>query len=162
MPPTTIIYSSYAAPINPPGATPVLTREQVWAGLELKVEHAQDFVPAIVSTDVIAYKEDQDGRKVTQREVVFKEGNRRMKEDVTMYWPTKVVFVQPEGSRVQNIISNGADGQLLMTYDFEWRQPDLSEADVPEYRQKYAKMAEMAVEQTIISMRKMVVSGRIK
>lgn len=40
--------------VNPPGAAPVLTEAQVWKGLELKVRSPHDFVPAIVSCDIIS------------------------------------------------------------------------------------------------------------
>jgi hypothetical protein len=40
--------------VNPPGAAPVLTEAQVLAGLELKVRAPQDFVPAIISCDLIS------------------------------------------------------------------------------------------------------------
>lgn len=65
---------AYTAPINPPSTSPVLTLPQVWAGLERKVRAGQDFVGAIVSTDVIGEKMDQQkGCMVVTREVVFKE-----------------------------------------------------------------------------------------
>ncbi len=65
---------AYTSPINPSSASPVLTLPQVWAGLERKVRAGQDFVGAIVSTDVIGEKLDQQkGCMVVTREVVFKE-----------------------------------------------------------------------------------------
>jgi hypothetical protein len=47
--------------VNPPGAAPVLTEAQVLAGLELKVRAPQDFVPAIISCDLISDTGDKVG-----------------------------------------------------------------------------------------------------
>lgn len=162
MAPTPAVYIAYTGQINPPGAEPVLTRDQVWEGLELKVDHAQDFVPAIVSTDVISRSEDAYGRKVTHREIIFKEGNRRVKEEVTMYHPTKVVFQLTNGSRVQNIVSTGANGEMYMTYDFEWLHEGTSDEELGKLKEKYAGMSKMAVESSIDAIRDMVKNGRIK
>lgn len=162
MSPTPAVYISYTGLINPPSATPVLTRAQVWSGLEIKVTAAQDFVGAIISTDVVSTSEDQHGRKVTQREVVFKEGNRRVSERVVEFAKNKVVFHQTDGSQVQNIISQGADGDLYMTYDFEWLHSGMGEEELEEKRQSYQKMSKMAVESSIDAIREMVKSGRIK
>lgn len=38
--------------VNPPGAEPVLTEAQLWAGLQRKVRVPQEFVPAITSCEV--------------------------------------------------------------------------------------------------------------
>jgi hypothetical protein len=35
----TIIYAAGTAPVNPAGASPVLSLKQLWAGLELKVRY---------------------------------------------------------------------------------------------------------------------------
>lgn len=82
---------AYTAPINPSGATPVLTVEQVWKGLERKVRFAQEFVPVIESCDVVK-EEDVE----VDRYVKFKAGSGQGKEGeavheiVRMYEPTKV------------------------------------------------------------------------
>ncbi|KAK4446720.1 hypothetical protein QBC34DRAFT_411223 [Podospora aff. communis PSN243] len=44
----------YTAPINPPGISPVLTPTQVWAGLERKVRHAEEFVPLFSACEVLS------------------------------------------------------------------------------------------------------------
>ncbi len=58
---------AYTGPINPPVATPVLTEQQVWKGLERKVRFAQEFVPVIDSCHVIR----EEGVEV-ERDVYFK------------------------------------------------------------------------------------------
>lgn len=69
----------------------MLTLPQIWAGLQRKVRHAEEFVGgAIKSTDVISVGKDSHGREVITREVVFSEGDRRVKEVCTLYEPMKV------------------------------------------------------------------------
>lgn len=84
-------YIAFTAPINPTGATPVLSRDQVWAGLHRKVRHAEEFVGnAIKSTTVLEEKKDDLGRDVVVRECVFREGNRKVKEVCTFFPQMKV------------------------------------------------------------------------
>lgn len=54
-----VIHCAYSEPINPPGASPVLTRAQVWKGLHRKVRRAQDFVAVIKKCDIIEDKGDE-------------------------------------------------------------------------------------------------------
>ncbi|OAP62375.1 hypothetical protein AYL99_04578 [Fonsecaea erecta] len=159
---------AYTAPINPPSASPKLTISQIWQGLERKIRAGQDFVGgAILSTDVVSESTDSEGRPVTVREIVFRDGNRRVKETCVAFEAMKVEFHQPDGSKVQNIISQGAGAEcedLYMTYTFEWLHPEC-EGDIKaleEKRQKETKIAKMAVEETIRVMREMVKDGRIK
>jgi hypothetical protein len=84
------LYIAYTQPVNPEGTTPVLTKDQVWAGLQRKVRNAPEFVPAIVSCEVLK----EEGNIVT-RQVVFKEGfgesdGKPVKEVCKEYAPTKV------------------------------------------------------------------------
>jgi len=156
---------AYTAPINPPSASPVLTYAQIWQGLELKIRAGQDFVGgAIVSTDVISTSTPEHGNPVTVREVVFREGDRRVQEKCIAYKPMKVEFHQPNGSKVQNVISQDAEGNLYMTYTFEWLHPELEgdDAGLASAREKEWKIAKMAVEKTIEVMREMVKDARIK
>lgn len=87
---TPAAYIAFTAPINPPGAS-TLSREQIWAGLQRKVRHAEEFVGgAIKSTEVISESKDEHGREVVTREVIFREGDRRVKEVCTLFEPAKV------------------------------------------------------------------------
>jgi hypothetical protein len=43
------------------------------------------------------------------------------------YEPCRVVFQQEDGSTVTNVISKGPDGELYMSYVFEWRHADVAE-----------------------------------
>jgi len=162
---TSANHIAFTAPINPAGATPVLTYAQVWKGLEMKIRAGQLFVGgAIVSTDIISETTWHHGEPVTVREVVFKDGERRVREECIAFEPMKVEFHQPNGSKVQNVISEDADGNLYMTYTFEWLHPELKgdAAGLAAAKEKEWKVAKMAVNKTIEVMREMVKDGRIK
>ncbi|KAL1854368.1 hypothetical protein VTK73DRAFT_8764 [Phialemonium thermophilum] len=154
---------AYTALINPAGSSPVLTRAQIWKALLLKIRSAETFVPgAIQSTVVLSESVDPVSRNpVTEREVVFREGQRKVKEIVTAYEDCRVVFDQPDGSTVSNIVSEGADGELYLTYVFEWRHAGLSPEELAKAREKERHMAKMAVEGTITAMRELVKSNKI-
>jgi hypothetical protein len=64
-----ILHLAHTTPINPPSASPALTRAQIWAGLQRKIRHAEEFVPVIASCTVVS---DADG--VVVRDVRFKAG----------------------------------------------------------------------------------------
>jgi hypothetical protein len=154
---------AFTSLINPAGATPVLARTQIWAGLLLKIRSAETFVPAAIQwTSVLGESVDAlSGNSITIREVTFREDQRRVKETVTAYEDCKVDFVQPDGSTISNVISEGADGELYMTYVFEWRHPDISREELAALSEKERKMSKMAVEGTIAAMRELVKNGRI-
>lgn len=155
-------YVAFTAPINPPSG-PQLTLDQVWALLRRKIRLAQDFVPAaIASTEVVSEASDEHGRPVTTRVVTFREGDRRVEEVVTTFYPMKVEFRQPDGSRVMNIVSRGAGGELFMTYTFEWLHAGLGASALAEKREREEAGSRMAVEGTIKAMREMVADGRWK
>ena len=165
MPPSSN-YVAFTAPINPPSTQPHLTRPQIWACLLRKIKAGQDFVGgAILSTTVLEeYSDGDTGAPVVVREVVFREGNRKVKETCIACEPTKVDFLQPDGSRIQNVVSEDAEGALWMTYVFEWRHPGMEgrEEELKEARGKEEKMARVAVESTIVAMREMVRDGRVQ
>ncbi|RHZ67380.1 SRPBCC family protein [Aspergillus thermomutatus] len=153
---------AYTSPINPPGAAPILTRSQVWAGLLLKIRSAETFVPAgIQSTLVLSESVDQSGNPVTIREVVFRQDKRKVKETVTAHKDSRVDFVQPDGSTISNIVSEGAEGELYMTYVFEWRHPGASEQELAVLREEEKRLSKMAVEDTISAMRELSRNGKI-
>jgi len=154
---------AFTAPINPPGATPILTRTQIWACLQRKIVAAQEFVGgAIASTDVVEeYMDDQSGNPVVVRDIIFHDGERRLRETCVSYEPTKVEFTS-NGSVVMNVVSEDAEGGLLMTYVFEWNHPGMGEEELKEVYRKERALAQTAVESTIVAMREMVKDGRIK
>lgn len=152
---------AFTAPINPPGTTP-LSRSQVWAGLLLKIRSAETFVAAAIeSTDVISESADASGNPVTTREVLFRESQKKVKEVVTAFEPCRVEFQQPDGSRVTNVISEGAGGELFMTYIFEWRHPDASKEELAALLEKEKRMSQMAVEGTLKVMHQLAEENKI-
>ena len=83
------IYCAYTEKINPDGASPVLTQDQIWKGLQIKIRHAERFVPVIESCKVLEEKENE-----VIREAQFKEFNGQpphaVKEVCKSYYPTRV------------------------------------------------------------------------
>lgn len=83
------INCAYTEQINPAGATPVLTRDQIWKGLQRKIRKAQDFVPIITGCDVLEEKENE-----VIREAHFMERPgvpaSSVREVCKSYYPTKV------------------------------------------------------------------------
>ncbi|RHZ69185.1 hypothetical protein CDV55_108076 [Aspergillus turcosus] len=153
---------AFTSPINPPGADPILTRDQVWAGLLIKIRSAETFVPAgIESTSVLSETVDQAGNPVTIREVVFRQDKRRVKETVTAHKDARVDFVQSNGSTISNIVSEGAEGELYLTYVFEWRHPGVLEPELTVLREQETKMSQGAVEGTLSAMRELARNGEI-
>ncbi|KAJ5824271.1 hypothetical protein N7447_006611 [Penicillium robsamsonii] len=150
--------TAFTAPINPPGATPVITLDQIWNGLLLKIRSAETFVPAAIqSTNVVSDSVDPStGNQVTVREILFRETQQTVQETVTAFKPTRVDFEQPSGSKISNVISQGAGGELYMTYIFEWRHPGVSEVELAALFEKEKKMSQMAVEGTIKVLRQLV------
>lgn len=154
---------AFTAPLNPPGASTILKPEQIWAGLLLKIRSAETFVPAAIqSTEVISESQDPStGNPVTVRDVIFRADQRKVRETVTAFEPSKVLFVQPNGSVVNNIVSEDADGELYMTYTFEWNHPGVSKEELATHLQKERGMAKGAVEGTITKLRELVENGTL-
>ncbi|KAI8629642.1 DUF1857-domain-containing protein [Xylariaceae sp. FL1651] len=160
---------AYTAPINRAGATPVLTQAQVWEGLKIKVRQAQDFVKAITKCEVLSEEALPTGELQVTREVQFVAGTTHgnggvVKEVCVHYAPCRVVFKQEDGSTVTNVISQGPDGELLMSYIFEWRHSDVTEGSerASQLEEAHWKMAKMAVESSIDTIVRMVSEGKIQ
>ncbi|KAI0384043.1 hypothetical protein F5Y04DRAFT_293445 [Hypomontagnella monticulosa] len=162
---------AYTAPVNPAGATPALTLPQIWAGLERKVRKAQEFVPIIEECTVLSEETSQEAGNFTiVREVRFKagfepgSGGVLVKETCVHYPPCRVDFKQPDGSSVSNVVSAGPDGELLMTYVFEWRYPGVKEGseEAKALEEKSWKTAKMAVHGSIDTIRRLVKDSEIQ
>lgn len=68
---------AYTAPINRPGAMPVLSINQVWTVFQHRIVSAETFVGgAITGTNVISTSTNSLGNVVTEREFIFRDGNR--------------------------------------------------------------------------------------
>lgn len=155
---------AFTAPINPAGTATPLTTKQIWTGLLLKCRSAETFVPAAIqSTTVLSDTIDPvTGNPVIIREVLFRESQKLVKEVVTAFEPCRVEFEQPDGSRVSNVVSEGADGELYLTYIFEWRHPELEgEEESATVLKREKGMSRLAVEGTIEVLRRLVEEGKI-
>jgi hypothetical protein len=98
---------------------------------------------------------------VVVREVLFRESQQLVKEVVTAFEPCRVEFEQPDGSRISNVVSEGADGELYLTYIFEWRHPGLSEEELENALVRERRMSRQAVEGTINVLRRLVEEGKL-
>jgi hypothetical protein len=124
---------SYTAPINAPGIEPVLTHSQIWKCIDLKVRHAEQFVPAIANTEVLSESTAEGGGVVLNRRITFAPGahpagTKEAIERCKFYEPCRVDFVAADGSIITNAISLSSTGKpedLYFTYIFEWRHPSM-------------------------------------
>lgn len=78
----------------------------------------------------------------------------------------QVDFEQENGSMISNIVSEGpggTEGDLHMTYVFEWRHPEVEAggAEEEELTVKHRGMAKMAVDGTIQTLRKLAAAGEL-
>lgn len=80
---------------------------------------------------------------------------------MTAYTNTRVDFVQPDGSFIGNIISDGADGEMYLTYVFEWHHPGASVDQMNAFYAQEKNMAQHSVEGTIDVIRKLVAEGKL-
>lgn len=124
----TKIHLAHTSPVNPPGASPVLSHRQVWAGLMRKARRPGDFVPVVEGCEI--HSETEDSIVCT---VTFKEGvahARSIKEACKLRPPCRLEYVMEGGSTAVNIISTGTAGKeddLFLTFLFEWDHPELEE-----------------------------------
>ncbi|KAL2023291.1 hypothetical protein VTK56DRAFT_3029 [Thermocarpiscus australiensis] len=163
-----VINLGYTAPINRPGQTPILTLDQVWAGLQRKVRHADEFVPTIAGCDVLAEEkhDDDSGEEVVTRLTHFGgPGNgplagRTVKEVCRLYPPCRIDFHHADGPQVANFVTQGPSGEphdLYMTYVFRWPHPKVEEGsgEAERLRAEYKEVAKRAVESSIETIRRM-------
>ncbi|KUL89364.1 hypothetical protein ZTR_03763 [Talaromyces verruculosus] len=154
-----VVYAARTLPVNPPEAPFVLKRDLLWQALQRKVRHATEFVPAMRSCNVISDKDD-----IVIRQCLLELPNgsmRNMREEVTSHneqWE--------DGSVTTNLVSHGAgtlDEDLLLTYVFEWNYSDVEKGTAAEEEaiQMTSEMALMAVRQSIITARNLVLDDAL-
>jgi hypothetical protein len=142
---------SHTVQVNPPGAEPVLSRLQLWRGLEMKAENALPFVPGMTKCDMV----ERTGNIIV-RDVTFAGNSHR--ERITLHRPVQVHFERVgESGFIENTISDSAHG-LLLSFTFALTFPGTAE-DSPEEQaagdtMKYAYIN--AVGATLERVRKMV------
>ena len=152
---------AYAASVdvNPPGATPVLTADQVWRGLVMKAENAVPFVPAMSSCAVLERWADGLLREVVNDGKTFR-------EKITFTPPVQVRFERldsPEHAGwITNVISESSRG-LLVTFTFAVRLPGVASDSDEEQRAGAAMKARYvgAIEATLKTVRRLVADGKL-
>ncbi|KAF7324067.1 DUF1857-domain-containing protein [Mycena kentingensis (nom. inval.)] len=148
---------SFAAtrPVNPPGAEPVISEEQLWKALEFKARNPQVFVPMISSCKVTV----DEGQKIV-REVTIGESTKVISETCEAYGATIVYFEMDIGNRITNVVSYAADGSLLLTYSFANGIPGVPEDKPKPSTAELNAMVGKGVERSIEVIRQMVKEGK--
>lgn len=123
---------AHTLPLNPPGAQPVLTPAQAWAGLARKARRPQDFVPVVSHCDVQDVGPAGPGDPATTTvaaTVYFHAGAavahpRVLRETCTLRPPCRLDYAIEGGSSAVNLVGagpRGADaGDLWLTFAFCW------------------------------------------
>ncbi|KAJ6608279.1 hypothetical protein B0H10DRAFT_2068262 [Mycena sp. CBHHK59/15] len=138
-------------PVNPSGAEPVITEEQLWKGLEYKARNPMAFVPMISSCKVTS----DEGKKLV-REVTFAGGPDVVVEEIEAHGATIVYFEMNTGIRVTNVVSYGPNDEMLLTYGFANGIPGVP-ADKPKPTAKELNATiGKSVERSIAVIRQMV------
>jgi hypothetical protein len=110
-----MISVSSTVPVNPPGETVQLTREDVWEGLVLKAENALPFVPAMTRCEVIERTDDSILRTIEFR-------GQEFGERVTFVPQRQVRFERTYGpvlGTISNDLHEDEDDNLLLTFSFD-------------------------------------------
>jgi hypothetical protein len=151
-----------SVPVNDrsdPGV-PVLTRDQVWKGLELKAENALPFVPKMTKCDTI-----ERGENYLVRDIVFR--GEPARERVTFYPKRMVQFDRLSGSTlgtINNEIEEDAGGTLFLRFTFSLEREGIPPGSAEE--QAYARQMEGdylgAVQATLTAIRKWVKEGTLE
>jgi len=158
---------SYTAPINVPGAEPVLTQSQIWKCMNRKVRNAEQFVPAILDTEILFDRGTVLERLVTFAPGAHPGGAKNAVETCKFYEPCRVDYVAADGSIITNAVSTGSIGtpeDLHYTYIFEWRHPEIKAHSIEAKTQEEAdwKICKIAVNSTIDTMRRLVREGIVQ
>lgn len=87
---------------------------------------------------------------------------RRIREMVTKMYPLIQRYARTDGSMVQDMLSQGADGDLYLTFCFEMTKHTtaLSEAETAHIRETRLALVKLFVEAMLKVMREMVLDGR--
>ncbi len=148
-------------PVNPDksGKTPVLTRDDIWEGLMMKVEDARPFVRLMTKCEVTRRLENG-----LVRDIVF--DGMALRERIIVYPKEKVEFLRiglgDEMGTIWNEILENENGELQLRFAFELEVRNLTEEQEREYREKRAAGYLNAVQATLDHLRLLAVDGRLK
>lgn len=138
---------------------PILTRAQVWEGLERKANNALDFVAVMSKCEVVERFPNGLVRDIEA-------GGQAARERITLYPQKKVVFLRlsgPADGFIVNEILDGEDGDLRLRFSFALQLVD-AESSSPKETEFGAVMERdyaAAVKTTLSAMRKAASSGLI-
>lgn len=145
---------SRTIPINEP-SKPLLSRHDVWTGLEMKANNALPFVPIMQKCEV-----REHGQGWLTRDIVV--NNVPLREKVTFEPEQRVIFERIGGSepgRIENIIGEDAQGNLTLTFSFALTKEGLAPGSEAE-TQHFAPMEGAylgAVASTLAAVRRTVI-----
>ena len=146
--------------VNPDksGKTVILTRDQIWKGLMMKVEGARPFVPLMTQCDVTERLENG-----VVRDLVF--DGLALRERIILYPMEKVEFIRvgigEEMGTIWNEILEDETGELHLRFAFELEVPNLTKDMEQEYREKRATGYLNAVQATLDHLRQLSAAGKL-
>lgn len=147
-------------PVNPDksGETVMLTRDQIWAGLMMKVDDARPFVPLMTKCDITQRLENG-----VVRDIVF--DGMELRERIIFYPKKKVEFLRvgigQEMGTIWNEILEDERGELSLRFAFELEVPNLTESQERDYGENRATGYLNAVQATLETLRTLVADGKL-
>jgi len=120
---------SRTIPVNEPGK-PLLSRHDVWIGLEMKANNALPFVPIMQKCEVV-----ERGDGWLARDILI--NNVPLREKVTFEPEQRVIFERIAGSepgRIENVIGEDERGDLTLTFAFALGKEGLADGSEAETR----------------------------
>lgn len=157
-----MIYSTATVPVNPDGETK-LTREQAWAGLELKARDAREFLPPGLCTRCQVV-EDSATRFVREATIAGAD----LREIITLEPRRKVTFFQATGPRegaiVNELFEDEAGTLQLRFYCYlglRGKEPDGPEEQAEQAQFDSDKGYRSALLSTLKRTRDLVAEGRL-
>jgi hypothetical protein len=152
-----VISVAKSVAVNPEGEDVVLTRADVWRGLEAKANDALPFVPSMTSCEVL----ERDEHTIV-REIEFR--GERLGERVTLEPQERVTFVRTSGSvlgTIRNEILEPRPGELELKFSFDLELQDVAagSAEETEYAETMRGDYLKAVDATLAAIRRWVREG---
>ena len=147
-------------PVNPDksGKTVILTRDQIWKGLMMKVDDARPFVPLMTKCDVTDRLENG-----AVRDIEF--DGMALRERIILYPKEKVEFIRvgvgEEMGTIWNEILEDETGELHLRFTFELEVSNLTKDMEQEYREKRATGYINAIQATLDHLRQLSADGKL-
>lgn len=147
-------------PVNPEGIADLipLNRDEMWAGLMMKVEDARPFVPLMTKCETTQRLENG-----VVRDIIF--DDMALRERIIFYPKEKIEFIRvgigAEMGTIWNEILEDEHGKLQLRFAFELEIPNLSEAEEDAYRERRATGYLNAVQATLDHLRALKSEGRL-